>query len=436
MNERLLEPRLPPRVAARAVTRREQPLDRPHDDERLGRVGLDRHRSSLARAPLMCGPRADDTSPVRVTSRVRIRPVVALALTTACLASALLALAEGAGAAPAAPARSWAQAEIRIVTQRGLFATDAADFRPQDALTAEALGTVLAQLGLPARTVTDPTAVVSIESLDELLVDALGLGDSAGQLTAVATAAGLAPPERFGTEAVARLLGLRPNLPADQDSLEPLPDAAATRADAAYSIARILGFAAPSPGTAASAQPKAGGDGRQPAAATGPVDLAASPQLAAARATAGSFALPSLTAWQSRILAAAVSYIGYPYVWAGTGGGTGFDCSGFVWEVYKLTAYPGEGDLADTLSGRTTMEMSGEVPRRDRIGAAKLEPGDVLFFGKGPRSKPREIDHAGIYLGDGWFIHASDGGVSLSSLDWSRSTFAWARRPLAEAALE
>ena len=166
---------------------------------------------------------------------------------------------------------------------------------------------MLDQLGLPAASrVTDPTAVVSIESLDEQLVDALGLGDSATQLTAVATAAGLAPPERFGTEAVARLLGLRPNLPADQDSLEPLPDEAATRADAAYSIARILGFAASPPGTAAADQPKTGGDGRQPAAAIGPVDLAASPQLAAARATAGSFALPSLTAWQSRILAAAV----------------------------------------------------------------------------------------------------------------------------------
>ena len=53
------------------------------------------------------------------------------------------------------------------------------------------------------------------------------------------------------------------------------------------------------------------------------------------------------------------------------------------------------------------MQMSGEVARWKRIGRQKLEPGDVLFFGDGPRSKPAQIDHTGIYLGDGKFINAT-----------------------------
>jgi len=81
--------------------------------------------------------------------------------------------------------------------------------------------------------------------------------------------------------------------------------------------------------------------------------------------------------------------------------------------------------------------MSAEVPRAQRIRFADLQPGDVVFFGaKGPRSKPAQVDHAGIYAGNGWFIHSSDQGVSLARLDgWYRTSFAWARRPLAEASL-
>ena len=49
-------------------------------------------------------------------------------------------------------------------------------------------------------------------------------------------------PSRFGTEVVARLLGLRLNHPAAQDFLELRPQDPATRAEAAYSAAQILGF--------------------------------------------------------------------------------------------------------------------------------------------------------------------------------------------------
>jgi cell wall-associated NlpC family hydrolase len=89
------------------------------------------------------------------------------------------------------------------------------------------------------------------------------------------------------------------------------------------------------------------------------------------------------------------------------------------------------------LQGRTTYAMSGEVPVAERIPYAKLQPADVIFFGAaGPKSKPKQVDHAGIYLGNGWFINSSGYGVAVTTLaGWYGKRFAWARRPLAEAGL-
>ena len=107
--------------------------------------------------------------------------------------------------------------------------------------------------------------------------------------------------------------------------------------------------------------------------------------------SAATFSVPALTPWQKRILTTAFSFVGYPYVWGGTSPGPeslfgvraagGFDCSGFVWRVYKLQAYPGGAALAQTLKGRTTFAMSGEVPAAKRISFSHLKPGDVLFWG-------------------------------------------------------
>jgi cell wall-associated NlpC family hydrolase len=214
---------------------------------------------------------------------------------------------------------------------------------------------------------------------------------------------------------VARLLGLRTNHPAAHDDLELLPNDPATRAEAAFSAARVLRLS--------------------------------EYDIDAVREAAAAFAPAALTPWQQRVLQTAVGLIGYPYVWGGTSehqqtlfgvdSRGGFDCSGLVWRVYKLQAYPNGAALAETLRGRTTFAMSGEVPRAKRIPFAKLQPGDVLFWGaKGPRSQPAQVDHTGIYLGGGWFVHSSGYGVALAELSgWYRDRFAWARRPLAEAGL-
>jgi cell wall-associated NlpC family hydrolase len=259
-----------------------------------------------------------------------------------------------------------------------------------------------------------PAAGVTIKQLDAALVGYLGLAGAAADIQATLRRAGLQPPAGTGTEAVARMLGLRLDHPAAQDALELLPNQTATRAEAAWSFAHVLQLSDWQTGYVAQA--------------------------------AEAFTLPALGAWQHRILTTAIHYVGYPYVWGGTSPGPevefgvrsvgGFDCSGFVWRVYKLTSYPGEGRLASVLRGRTTYQMSGEVPNRLRIPASKLQPGDVMFFGHGPRSSPSVVDHAAIYLGNGWFVQSSGQGVTLLPFDgWYRQSFAWARRPLREAGL-
>jgi len=253
--------------------------------------------------------------------------------------------------------------------------------------------------------------------LDQRLVQTLGLGKAATEFAHGAKYAGLSVPVRFGSEVVARLLGLRLNHPASQDSLELLPNSSATRAEAAYSTAQILSFQGW--------------------------------EVPAVQQLADTFTLPSdLTDWQKAILTTAFARIGMPYIWGGTSDGPetefgvssrgGYDCSGFVWRVYKLQTYPNEGDLATVLKGRTTYQMSGEVPKSRRITLANLEPADVIFFGdKGPKSQPSQVGHMGIYVGNGWFIHSSEFGVALAQLTgWYAKEFAWGRRPLAEADLE
>jgi cell wall-associated NlpC family hydrolase len=268
--------------------------------------------------------------------------------------------------------------------------------------------------------VSDPEASVTMAQLDRSLVQSLGLGQAAKEFALGARAAGLTVPGRFGFEVVARLLGLRLNHPAAQDFLELRPQDTATRAEAAYSAAQILGFGL----------------------------LEDSWQIAQVQSLADSFALPQLTDWQRQILAVAFSKIGMPYVWGGTSDDTetdfgvtapgGYDCSGFVWRVYKLQSYPNEGTLASTIQGRTTYTMSVEVPRSKRIDFAKLQPADVIFFGtKGTRSKGPQVFHTAIYAGNGWFVQSSDYGVALAQLTgWYKKKFAWGRRPLAEAGLQ
>ena len=367
-----------------------------------------------------------------------------LAMLAAACAVAAVTTAAAAGSSKSPP--NWAAPQIKTVVAHKLMGVKTVSkFRPNAALTQKTLAGLTAdlkaQLGTatspppaPGTTtgttttggttttpaVTDPTAPQTIAQLDRSLVQSMGLAKAAKEFTQGARADGLAVPGRFGTEVVARLLGLRLNHPAAQDFLELRPQDPATRAETAYSAAQILGFGL----------------------------LADSWQIAQVKSLADAFILPEVNDWQRQILNVAFSKIGMPYVWGGTSDGTetnfgvtargGYDCSGFVWRVYKLQSYADEGTLASTLQGRTTYQMSIEVPRSKRISFKKLQPADVIFFGsKGTRSKGSQVFHTGIYVGNGWFIQSSDRGVALAQLTgWYKQKFAWGRRPLREAGLE
>jgi cell wall-associated NlpC family hydrolase len=171
-------------------------------------------------------------------------------------------------------------------------------------------------------------------------------------------------------------------------------------------------------------------------------------KLEATRAQVDGFSLPPLSEWQRVVLDRALRLVGSPYVWAGTSERPqqlfgkvlpgGFDCSGFVWRVYKTKPFDGAPGLSRVLVGRTTYAMSGEVPRTLRVSREALAPGDVVFFGsRGTKSKPSEVGHMGIYVGNGWFVHSSRYGTTLTPMtDWYETSFAWGRSPLVEAGLE
>jgi cell wall-associated NlpC family hydrolase len=332
------------------------------------------------------------------------------------LLALLAALLVSAPAQSAGPARSWAHSEIKLVVSRGLMANTVASFRPDAPLTQSALSDLVAGLVVAEEHPAPRSAgQVTMAQLDAQLVRALGLGDEASAFYQAAVAAGLRPPARFGTEAVARLLGLRKNHPAAQDNLERQPSNPASRAEAAYSAAQILRFSGW--------------------------------EVRSVEEAAATFELPALTPWQRRILTTAFSRIGFPYIWGGESDGPkspfgtqavgGFDCSGFAWRVFKLQSYPGGAGLGAVLRGRTAAAMAGEVARRRRIRPARLAPADLVFFGPGgTRAKAAQIDHMGIYAGNGWLIHSSRYGVALAPLSgWYSTHLAWGRRPLAEAGL-
>ena len=103
-----------------------------------------------------------------------------------------------------------------------------------------------------------------------------------------------------------------------------------------------------------------------------------------------------------KIASLAQTYIGIPYRFGGASPSEGFDCSGLIHYVFKL--------------------LGINVPRTSREQAAysrniplvSAQPGDILFF---EMAAKKGVSHAGIYLGNGRFVHAPKTGRTVSIAD-------------------
>ena len=120
------------------------------------------------------------------------------------------------------------------------------------------------------------------------------------------------------------------------------------------------------------------------------------------------------------IAAYALKYVGCRYVRGGQGPNK-FDCSGFVYYVYKHFGYslkPGARNQWSILD--------------ERISKSELQPGDLVFFSRGGKSS--RIFHVGIYIGDGQFVHAANPrkGVIVTDLDdaWYANRYHGAKRAI------
>ncbi len=100
-------------------------------------------------------------------------------------------------------------------------------------------------------------------------------------------------------------------------------------------------------------------------------------------------------------------WVGTPYRHGGNNR-TGVDCSGLTSQIY-LSVY-----------GKKLHRRSIEQFEQDckKVHKHKLKTGDLVFFATTGKVRKQNINHAGIYLKDNKFIHASSSrGVVVDNLD-------------------
>ena len=109
----------------------------------------------------------------------------------------------------------------------------------------------------------------------------------------------------------------------------------------------------------------------------------------------------------SAVVALSQQYLGVRYVYGGASP-SGFDCSGFTMYIMKQFGY----SLPHTATGQW---QSG---KGTKVSYSEMMPGDLVFFCDPSRSLGKACSHAGIYVGNGQFIHASSSksGVIYSDL--------------------
>lgn len=105
-----------------------------------------------------------------------------------------------------------------------------------------------------------------------------------------------------------------------------------------------------------------------------------------------------------KLISLAKSKLGNSYMPA-KAGPNHFDCSGFVYYLFKTN---------DVSIPRSSLNQSKSG---NKLTREALKKGDILFFDTHQRN---HVNHSGVYIGDGKFIHSSSGkayGVTISELD-------------------
>ena len=112
------------------------------------------------------------------------------------------------------------------------------------------------------------------------------------------------------------------------------------------------------------------------------------------------------------VLAYAMQFVGYPYVYGGSST-SGFDCSGFTQYVYK--------HFGVTLNRTAAAQSSNGTA----VSRSNLQPGDLVMFGS-------PINHVGIYAGGGRIVHAANPsrGVTTDTINsgYYNTNYVCARR--------
>jgi hypothetical protein len=328
-------------------------------------------------------------------------------------------LAEPGATAPAAPgadrpararAFAWLQPAAARLVRAGVWRPDQAADLARDATRGELDDALAALGGYPVPRGPDASAPVSMWAAHLLAVRSLGLTPEMRALNTLATDDGrrLRLPRNFGSEVLARELGLVVNHPADRDHLERARRQPMRAADLAHMLDQLRDMSS----------------------------------WRRERMTAyRGIRLPAMSEPRRRLVEAALAQVGMPYVWGGdwptarspwgAQARGGFDCSGLVWWTFKGAPGGRQMNAGPALRGRTADVMAFESPR-ERIAHALAAPADLVFFGpQGPRSPRGSIGHMAVALGGGWIVHSagSRGGVSVSHLDayWPSAT-AFARR--------
>ena len=106
----------------------------------------------------------------------------------------------------------------------------------------------------------------------------------------------------------------------------------------------------------------------------------------------------SLLALGEKVVEKAKQYIGVPYVYGGSSP-KGFDCSGFTSYVYKH------------FNVSLPHSSASQYTRVTKVSRDNLQPGDLVFFASSAGGS--RINHVGIYVGNGNFIHAPRPGKSV-----------------------